>query len=144
MRSASLLAILLLGSAARADLPSPRLDRVTPLGAAAGSVVEVEVAAGDAEDANTLLFDHKGITAKHVKDRKFAVTVGVDVPAGTYDARLVGKYGVTNPRLFAVSRGLTEVAEKGANDERATAQPVPLSDDLQQIANQYRSARQPD
>ena len=127
MRSASLLAILLLCSAARADLPSPRLDRVTPLGAAAGSVVEVEVAAGDAEDATTLLFDHKGITAKHAKDRKFLVAVGADVPAGTYDARLVGKYGVTNPRLFAVSRGLTEVAEKGTNDERATAQPVPLN-----------------
>src|SRR5205814_8523259 len=29
--------------------------------------------------------------------------------------------------LFAVSRGLTEVAEKGANDERATAQSVPVN-----------------
>ena len=127
MRSASLLALVLLVSSVRADLPSPRLDRVTPLGATAGSSVEVEVLGGDIEDANTLLFDHKGITAKHVKDRKFAVTVAADVPAGTYDARLVGKYGVTNPRLFAVSRGLTEVAEKGANDERATAQLVPVN-----------------
>ena len=81
----------------------------------------------DIEDATKLLFDHPGITAKHVKDRKFAVTVAADVPTGTYDARLVGKYGITNPRLFAVSRGLTEVAEKGANDERATAQPVPVN-----------------
>ncbi len=127
MRSSALLTILLLCSAARADLPSPRLDRITPLGAAAGSSVEVEVAAGDAEDATKLLFDHPSITAKHVKDRKFVVTVAADVPAGTYDARLVGKYGVTNPRLFAVSRGLTEVAEKGANDERATAQTVPVN-----------------
>lgn len=127
MRSASLLTFLLLCSAARADLPSPRLDRVTPLGTASGSSVEVEVLGADIEDTNTLLFDHKGITAKHVKDRKFAVTVAADVPAGTYDARLVGKYGVTNPRLFAVSRGLTEVAEKGANDERATAQTVPVN-----------------
>jgi hypothetical protein len=127
MRSASLLALLLLVSSARADLPSPRLDRVTPLGAASGSSVEVEVVGNDIEEATKLLFDHPGITAKHVEDRKFAVTVGPDVPAGTYDMRLVGKYGVTNPRLFAVTRGLTEVSEKSPNDERATAQPVPVN-----------------
>ena len=127
MRRLSFLAILFLCSAARADLPSPRLDRVTPLGAAAGAVVEVDVAGDDIEDATTLLFDHKGITAKHVKDRKFLVTVAADVPAGTYDARLVAKYGVTNPRLFAVSRGFTEIAEKNGNEERATAQLVPVN-----------------
>jgi hypothetical protein len=127
MRSGSLLALLLLCSAARADLPSPRLDRITPLGTASGSSVEIEVAGADTEDATKLLFDHPGITAEHVKDRKFKVTVAADVPAGTYDAWLVGKYGITNPRLFAVSRGLTDVAEKGANDERATAQLVPVN-----------------
>src|SRR5262245_49588251 len=127
MRSASLLAILLLASSARADLPSPRLDRVAPLGAAAGSSVEVEVVGADIEEATKLLFDYPGITAEHVKDRKFRVTVAADVPAGTYDMRLVGKYGVTNPRLFAVSHGLTEVAEKSPNDERASAQSVPVN-----------------
>src|SRR6266545_2235162 len=127
MRSASLLALLLLASSVRADLPSPRFDRVTPLGASAGSTVEVEVLGADIEEATKLLFDHPGITAKHVKDRKFAVTVAADVPAGTYDARLVGKYGVTNPRLFAVSRGLTEVTEKGPNEDRESAQQVSVN-----------------
>ena len=127
MRSASLLALLLLASSARADLPSPRLDRVAPLGAAAGSSVEVEVVGADIEDA-TKPFDHKGITSEHVKDRKFKVTVAADVPAGTYDMRLLGKYGITNPRLFAASCGdPTEVAEKGANDERGTTQQVPVN-----------------
>ena len=127
MRFASLFAVLFLASSARADLPSPRLDRVTPLGASVGSTVEVEVLGADIEEATKLLFDHPGITAKHVKDRKLAVTVAADVPAGTYDMRLVGKYGVTNPRLFAVSRGLTEVAEKGPNEDRETAQQVPMN-----------------
>src|SRR4051794_29113333 len=113
MRRAALLALLMFAVAARADLPSPRLDRVAPLGAAAGSTVEIEVAGNDIEDATTLLFDHPGITAKHVKDKKFSVTIAADVPPGTHDTRLVGKYGITNPRLFAVSKGLTEVAEKG-------------------------------
>jgi hypothetical protein len=140
MRSISLLALLLLSSAARADLPSPRLDRLTPLGAAAGSSVEVEVVGADTEEATQLLFDHPGITAKHVKDRKFVVTIGADVPSGTYDARLVGKYGVTNPRLFAVSRGLTEIAEKSPNDERATAQQVPVNCVVNGMSKQGKEA----
>ena len=122
-----LLALLLLASVARADLPSPRLDRVTPLGAAAGTTVEIEVAGADIDGATKMLFDHPGITAKHVKDRKFALTVAADVPAGTYDARLVGKSGITNPRLFAVQHGFTEVAEKAGNEDREKAQPVAVN-----------------
>src|SRR3954447_12300552 len=126
MRCASLLAILLIASSARADLPSPRFDRLTPLGASAGSTVEVEVLGADIEEANTLLFDHKGITAKHLKDRKFAVTVAADVPAGTYDARLVGKYGITNPPLFALSHRLTALPAAPPK-EPDPAQSVPLN-----------------
>jgi hypothetical protein len=122
----SLLALLLLVSVARADLPSPRLDRIAPLGAAAGSSVEIEVQGADIEDATKLLFDHPGITATHVKDRKFKVTVAADVPPGTYDARIVAKYGITNPRLFAVSKGLTEVAEMPPKDPEAR-QVVPVN-----------------
>src|SRR5205814_576506 len=103
------------------------LDRLTPLGAAAGSSVEVEVAGADVEDATTLLFDNPGLKAEYLKDRRFKVTVAADVPPGTYDARLVGKYGLSSPRLFAVSRGFTELAEKEPNDEPATTQPVPVN-----------------
>ena len=127
MRSASLLALLVLVSAVRADLPSPRLDRIAPLGAAAGTSVEVEVVGNDIEEATKLIFDHPGITSKAGKDRKFTVTVRADVPAGTYDARLVGKYGVTNPRLFAVQRGLAEVTETGPNEDREKAQVVAVN-----------------
>jgi len=119
-------ALCLFATAAHADLPSPRLDRIAPLGAAAGSSVEVEVSGGDIEDATKLIFDHAGIVAEHVKDRKFKVTVAADVGAGTYDARVVSKFGVSNPRLFAVSRGLAEVGEE-APKEPATSQPVPMN-----------------
>src|SRR5439155_27171578 len=117
--------LTLLGPAvACADLPSRGLDRVFPLGAAAGSSVEVEVARADQDDPTALRFDHPGITAEPLQDRKFRVTVAADVPEGTYDARVVGKHGVSSPRLFAVSHGLTEVLEREPNDEPATAQPV--------------------
>jgi hypothetical protein len=127
MRPAALLVVLVAVTTARADLPSPRFDRLTPLGAAAGSSVEVEVAGADIEDATKLLFDHPGITTQHLKGTKFKVTVAADVPPGTHDARLLGRFGITNPRLFAVSSGLTEIAEKEPNDEPAQAQPVPVN-----------------
>lgn len=113
----------------RADLPMPRFDRLTPLGGAAGSTVEIEVAANDVEDAKTLLFDHPGLTAVPVegKEKRFAVTIAADVPTGSYDAWLVGRYGVSNPRLFAVFHGLTVVAETEPNNSLETAQLVSLN-----------------
>ncbi len=44
------------------------------------------------------------------------------MPAGTYDVRLLGRFGISNPRLFAVSHGLIDVAEKEPNNDAATAQ----------------------
>ena len=64
----------------------------------------------------SLLFDHPGIRAEFVSEKKFRIAVGADVPAGSYDVYLVGRFGVSNPRLFGVSRGLQDVAE--ANDNR--------------------------
>jgi hypothetical protein len=110
-----------------ADLPSPRFDRLTPLGASAASQVEVEIAGADIEDIKTLLFDHPGFKAEHLKDSRFRLTIAADVPAGTYDVRLLGRFGVSNPRLFAVSHGLTDVAEKEPNNETATAQVIAVN-----------------
>ena len=69
-------------------------------------LLEVQFQGNDLEEPRGLVFDHPGITAKLVegKEKRFSVTVAADVPEGTYDARLVGKWGVSNPRLFA---GLT-------------------------------------
>jgi hypothetical protein len=110
-----------------ADLPSVRFDRLTPLGCAAGSSVEVEIIGVDIDDVKALRFDHPGLKAEFVKDRRFKITVATDVPTGTYDVWLVGRFGVSNPRLFAVSRGLTEIAEKEPNDDAVTAQVVPVN-----------------
>src|SRR5262245_22474641 len=111
---------------ASAELPSIRFDRLTPLGAAAGTTVEVQVAGRDTEELQGLLFDHAGLSAVSGEPGRFKITVAADVPEGTYDVRLVGRYGVSNPRLFAVNRGLTDVAEKEPNNMLAEAQPVEL------------------
>src|SRR5436190_8955013 len=124
IRVSSVALLLAAAMVARAELPSPRLDRIAPLGAAAGTAVEVEVQGADLEDVKSLRFDHPGFAAEPVpmKERLFKIAVAADVPVGTYDVRTVGRFGVSNPRLFAVSRGLGDVAEKEPNNDAATAQ----------------------
>ena len=112
---------------ARAELPLIRFDRLSPIGAAAGSTMDVEILGGDIEEVKSLLFDHPGLKAEFVKERFFKVNVAADVPAGTYDVRLVGRFGVSNPRLFAVSHGLTDVVEVEPNNESEKAQVVPVN-----------------
>ena len=89
--------------------------------------MEVEIVRADIEDVETLLFDNPGLKAEHLKDRRFRIMVAADVPAGTYDVRLVGRFGVSNPRLFAVSHGLTDAAEKEPNNDAATAQVIAVN-----------------
>jgi Bacterial pre-peptidase C-terminal domain len=127
MRVSSVLIILIGVIPTQADLPSPRLDRITPMGGAAGSTVEVEITGNDLEEATTLNFDHAGLKSEHLKERKFKVTIAANVPAGTYDARVIGRYGVSSPRLFQVSHSLAEVVEKEPNDDAATAQPIDVN-----------------
>jgi hypothetical protein len=114
-------------SLAHAELPSIRFDRIVPLGAGAGTTVEVEVGGRDVEDVSALYFDHPGLKAELVKPNRFKIAVAGDVPEGTYDVRLVGRFGVSNPRLFAVSHELTDVAEKEPNNVVAQAQAIAVN-----------------
>ncbi len=116
-------------SSIRAELPSIRFDRLTPLGASAGATVEAEIAGADIEEVQALWFDHPGLTAEPIKDkdRQFQIKVAPDVPAGTYDVRLIGRWGISNPRLFSVDHGLTDVIDTEPNNEVASAQVVPVN-----------------
>jgi hypothetical protein len=114
-------------SSAHAQLPLIRLDRITPLGGQAGADVVLDIAGRDLDDAKTLHFDHPGLKATWLKDRQFKVTIAADTPPGTYEVRAVGRFGISGARLFAVQRGLTEVAEKEPNDDPDKAQVVPMN-----------------
>lgn len=132
MKPLVFLSLLFYAVIARADLPSPRLDAINPVGASAGSQVEMTIIGPDLEGVETLLFDHPGFRAEFVKEKAFNekifnVTVADDVPAGTHDVRVAGRFGVSNPRLFAVCRGLAEVAEVEPNNSLKDAQPVAIN-----------------
>jgi hypothetical protein len=131
-------------------LPSPHLQHVFPLGVRAGNSVEVTVTGTDLEEPESLLFAHPGLKGEYLappkaevpdpKDPKkigpppktnpagpykFRVTAAADVPPGLYDLRVVGAWGVSNPRTFAVSDQI-EIAEKEPNNDVGEAQKVEI------------------
>lgn len=118
--------ILLLASAARAELPFIKLSWVTPQGAKIGVSTDVSVAGGDLEETRALVFSHAGIVAKPVADQpgKFNVTIAADVPPGVYDVRVVGRFGVSNPRAFVVDDRDTAAVQPA--DAISAAPLVPL------------------
>lgn len=123
-RTACLLLAMLLTGSARGQsvcLPLPRLLTLVPTGAqrtpGGATTVEVRVS-GENLDAweeggvavePRLVFSDPGIVARPAttadgtpeKDR-FVVTIGGDVAAGLYDARMVTALGVSSPRVFVV------------------------------------------
>jgi hypothetical protein len=110
------------------QLPSAQLFAVSPPGGRQASTVELKLAAGaDLDGADRLYFSHPGIVARLLEGTsdRFTVTIDADVPPGLYDVRAIGRFGISNPRTFAVD-GLPEVNEEPGHDEFGKAQPVPL------------------
>ena len=98
------------------QLPSARLLTIAPAGAKSGSIVEVTVSGSDLDGATELRFSQAGITAASKGTNRFEMTIAREVPPGIYDALVVGKYGASNPRAFAVG-ALAEVAKaKNSSD----------------------------
>ena len=105
--------VALLPGIARAQLPAPQLHALFPAGGRQGTIVEVRLAAGtDVDGANRLVFSHPHITAvqktrppgalekgPQAVPAEFTVAIHPDVPAGIYEARCVGRFGISNPRL---------------------------------------------
>jgi len=124
-------------------LPVPRLLTLFACGGKAGSTLEVTFGGTDLEEPEKLVFSHPGIKADIIlppppmvdpknppkeappkpQPTKAKVTIAADVPPGFYDARLVGKWGVSNPRIFVVG-DLDAVEEKEPNNDLPQAQKV--------------------
>jgi len=117
----------------KSRLPNPRLFRVRPCGAQPGTTLDVAVAGDDLDGAESLLFSHPGITARlkaadapdwgRSASGPFTVTVGPDVPPGSYEARVVGRLGLSTSWPFEVSQ-VPVVVEAEGNESRAAAMPI--------------------
>ena len=126
--------------------PKPRLTVLTPPGGKVGTTLEVVFTGTELDEPQGLLFSHPGIKAVPIIPpppkpdpkadpkkpappappiTKFSVTIDKTVPLGFYDARFVGKTGVSNPRVFVVSDA-AEVLEKEPNNDVEQAQKVEI------------------
>ncbi|VTS01790.1 hypothetical protein [Tuwongella immobilis] len=112
---------------ARAELTMPRLDRIQPIGGNIGSTVIVEVTGPDLVPIDRVWTDHPGITVEKIDDKKVHLKIATTVPAAVYDLRVSNRFGVSNPRSFAVSHGLTDILKSGKNQEFESAQLVPMN-----------------
>lgn len=126
-RLSACLLLVAIAAPTLADLPSPQFHRVSPIGINAPGDTELTALGADLEGADSLLFEHPGLRATFVKDKVFKLSVSADVPPGTYDVRAVGRFGVTNPRLLAISHGLQDVSEVEPNNSADKAQSLPLN-----------------
>lgn len=129
-----LIAIL---SPVHAQLPSTRLAAVFPPGAQAGTTVDLAVTSGvELEELTRLVFNHPGITAipklqpgaatPTPVPNTFVVSVAPNVPAGQYEVRTVGYYGISNPRFFVVG-SQPELNEVEPNNTREQAVAVEVN-----------------
>jgi hypothetical protein len=119
---------------AAGQLPSARLDQVFPAGGQAGSQLDVVARGNDLDSPRELLFSSPHITAQVLTNSspgepatptaaRFRVVVDADARPGIYDARLAGRFGVSNPRAFVVGP-FAEAIGNGTNHTAATAQRV--------------------
>jgi len=115
-----------------AQLPLARLLTVFPPGGKVGSQFEVALTGADLDEATQLHFSHPGITAKQKtggdglpEPNKFLVTVTTNVIPGVYEARVVGRFGISNPRSFVVG-DLAETIAPTTNNSPANATVISL------------------
>jgi hypothetical protein len=142
MRTSAFLVLALLAAPlaraqqAPATVPHPKLSAVVPAGAKAGTSVDVRLTGTDLDQVDRLLFSHPGITAEPLQaapDRVypqgrripngFKITVQDNVPAGTYEIRAAGYFGLSNGRRFAVGTQ-PEIPEREPNNSPAEAMEI--------------------
>src|SRR5207244_9514412 len=110
-----------------------RLLTVFPPGGKVGSQFEVGLTGADLDEVNQLHFSHTGITSKQKlgetnglpEANKFLVTIATNVTPGVYEARVVGRFGISNPRSFVVS-DLPEAIAPTTNSSPANAAAISL------------------
>ena len=100
-----------------AQLPSARITAIFPMGCMSGDETEVKVYGSDLEGATGLYFSRDGISGKLLSSsqQKFQIKVESNVPAGVYEVRFVGAFGVSNPKPFVVS-SINELNSTGDNN----------------------------
>lgn len=111
-------------------LPLPRLLSISPMGGQVGTSFDATISAEHMEDPGPLIFEHPGIQATAKVDaqgkpipNQYAISIAADVPQGLYEARLLGRLGISSARIFSVGK-LAEISQKPGNTTLVNAMPL--------------------
>ncbi len=114
----------------QATFPSPTLTSISPLGGKPGATVELTLRGTDLEGPQSVLLNERVIPIKSTKPNLFSMTLPADLKPALYDCRFVGRYGVSNPRIFEIS-ALDAVESTGVNAKPDQALKVGLNSVVQ-------------
>lgn len=134
-RLIALALFLLMVQTARAQWPQPRLQSIFPAGGQIGQSVEIELGGTDLDVAERLWFDHPGLSAEHLEGNRFRVAIHEDIPIGQYDLRVVGRFGISNPRTFVIEVH-PETSEVEPNDAPEQATTIAINSVVNGRSNQ--------
>ncbi len=124
-------AVALAPLVAHGQLPTTRLNTISPAGGKIGSEIDVTITGTELDEVNRLIFSHAGVTATQKTSaatdlkpaapvaNQFKLKIDASVPAGIYEVRAAGRFGVSNPRLFAVGQ-FDELADDNTNSQIAS------------------------
>ncbi|MGV3662681.1 MAG: hypothetical protein ACO1TE_21030 [Prosthecobacter sp.] len=87
----------------QATFPSPTLTSILPLGGKPGTSIQLTLRGGELDDPKAILLNERSIPITSAKGKVMDISLPADLKPARYDLRFVGRYGVSNPRVFEVS-----------------------------------------
>jgi hypothetical protein len=114
----------------QASFPTPALTGIAPLGSKAGATVELTLRGTDLDAPIAILLNERSIPVKSPKPNVVSLALPADLKSALYDLRFVGRYGVSNPRVFEIST-LDTVESPGTNTKADKAHKVALNSVIQ-------------
>ncbi|MFO1485654.1 MAG: hypothetical protein U1F71_19995 [Verrucomicrobiaceae bacterium] len=98
----ALLTVFKASAFSQATFPSPALTSISPLGGKPNSTIELTLRGTDLDGPASVLIGDRSIEIKSTT--KVGIPLPADLPVGMHDLRFVGRYGVSNPRVFVVTK----------------------------------------
>ena len=114
----------------QATFPTPALTGIAPLGSKASATVELTLRGTDLDAPIAILLNERSIPVKSPKPNVVSLALPADLKPALYDLRFVGRYGVSNPRVFEIST-LDTVESPGTNTKADKAHKVVLNSVIQ-------------
>ncbi|HRH99282.1 MAG TPA: hypothetical protein PLB55_25290, partial [Prosthecobacter sp.] len=114
----------------QATFPTPALTGIAPLGSKAGTTVELTLRGTDLDAPIAILLNERSIPVKGPEPNVVSLALPADLKPALYDLRFVGRYGVSNPRVFEIST-LDTIESPGTNTKADKAHKVALNSVIQ-------------